>query len=110
MMPYIRNLHVHEFSEILSNAHCPVTLQIQFKAQFYHSQPDDIKDTGLDQKNSSWDKNKSDEFIKNIDQALLENINQTIIYHQSVNNVTQNDLDLIIENINKAILTSADKS
>ena len=69
MMPYIRNLHVHEFSEILSDAHCPVTLQIQFKAQAYHLQTEILNDTGIDQKHSSWDKNKYDEFIQNIDQA-----------------------------------------
>ena len=42
--------------------------------------------------------------------ALLENINRKIIEYQSTNNITQNNLDLIVDSLNNLILESADNS
>ena len=39
LMPNIVDLQVHEFSNILSDAHCPISLNIQFKTQINPSQP-----------------------------------------------------------------------
>ena len=42
--------------------------------------------------------------------AQLENINRKFIEYQSNNNITQNNLDLIVDSLNNLILESADKS
>ena len=110
IIPLINDFYVNDFSQILSDAHCPVSLEIKLQLPCEqehvnnHSSSDESKRVKL------WDETLKDEFLYNIDLNAFDKINENISCLRLERNITQNDIDCIVESFNKVIITSAEKS
>lgn len=106
LIPMISDFCVDEFSEVLSDVHCSVYLELIFGKSNFERYPE----THIEEKIKLWDKSKLDIFISNFDISNLDSINDHIMQLQTRDITSQTDLNNIVENFSNIILSSAEKS
>ena len=105
LLPSISDFCVKEFSDILSDVHCPVYLELclgQSHELLYEN-------TQNSKTEKLWDETNKENFIHNFDLEMLNDINEYISMIKT-NDITQQDLDNIIHRFNNLVITSAEKT
>ena len=106
-MPNILDFHVHEFSPLYSDAHCPVALTLNTEI---------IEDPSYPENNSSmsksklWKFDKSESFINNIDILKVAEIEMHLDKIQSKNNVCKEEIDNIVSEIGALFESTAQET
>lgn len=105
LLPPISDFCVEEFSDILSDVHCPVYLELclgQSHELLYEN-------TQNSKTEKLWDETNKENFIHNFDLEMLNDINESISMIKT-SDITQQDLDNIIHRFNNLVITSAEKT
>ena len=110
IIPLINDFYVDDFSQNLSDAHCPVSLEIELQLPCEQEHVINHSKRHESERIKLWDETMKDEFLHNTDLNAFDNINENISCLRLERNITQNEIDCIAESFNKFILTSAEKS
>ena len=110
IIPLINDFYVNDFSQILSDAHCPASLEIKLQLPCEQEHVNNHSSSHECERVKLWDETLKDEFLYNIDLNAFDKINENISCLRLERNITQNDIDCIVESFNKVIITSAEKS
>ena len=95
-MPNILDFHVHEFSPLNSDAHCPVALTLNTEITEDPSYPENNYSIS---KPKLWNSDKSESFINNIDILKVAEIEMHLDRIQRKNNVSKGEIDNIVSEI-----------
>ena len=104
ILPIIKDLRVHEFSCLLSDAHSPVSLSIDVNYKRKESKPK-CNSTFIKQK--LWESEKSEAFVNNIDILKVSDIEMRLDHLIDNKRVDGNEIDDIVRDIGLLFNTSA---
>ena len=96
MLPFITNLHVHDFCDLLSDVHCAVSLHVNI---FYE---DKSASTNLPKQERVrlWDNEKRDTFLNNVDSSEIESLSNKLTELKSKQQICQADMDQFVRSMN----------
>ena len=79
-LKHITNLQVLEFSKLLSDVHCPISIFIDHVKQFtcMRSSSNIIADKNVDKKPRRWENSKYIIFLENLDLELMNDLENSV--------------------------------
>lgn len=104
ILPIIKDLQVHEFSCLLSDAHSPVSLSIDVN---YERKESKSKCNSTTTKQKLWEPEKSEAFVDNIDILKVSDIEMRLDHLIDNKIVERDEIDDIVRDIGLLFNTSA---
>ena len=99
------HFQVHDFCELISDAHYLVSLNFSFQ----HARLQAHSENATEQIRL-WDSSKIDSFKTNINLEEIRSINENILQCMSFSQVSQKEIDDIVNKINTSLLSNAESS
>ena len=106
-MPNILDFHVHEFSPLNSDAHCPVALTLNTEIFEDPSYPENNYSMS---KPKLWNSDKSESLINNIDILKVAETEMHLDRIQSKNNVSKGEIDNIVSELGALFESTAQET
>ena len=101
----IEHFQVHDFCELISDAHYLVSLNLSFQ----HARLQAHSENATEQIRF-WDSSKIHSFKTNINLEEIRSINENILQCMSSSQVSQKEIDDIVNKINTSLLSNAESS
>ena len=98
VFPIIKNLQVHEFSSLYSDAHCPVSCTLTVNNELNQNVNNNNADCS-ETKYNLWNSKKKDNFVDNIDIINVSEFEMITFFQNDNAETSQNDIDEIISYI-----------
>ncbi|MCW4346540.1 MAG: reverse transcriptase domain-containing protein [Candidatus Thiodiazotropha endolucinida] len=105
LLKFVSQLNVTEFCSLLSDAHCPVALCLN-----YCTVPDKSSEGGESSRLKLWDTDKVDQFREKVACLELARVLEKLICLENQNGITQSDIDLTVDSINDIFTAAAECS
>ena len=104
--PVVKCLNVHNYCHLLSDAHNPVTLELNLSTFVANT----IYQNSMGSRTRLWDASKADIYKANFDQRNVNYLMSSLLELENRESVQQSDVDTIIETLNKMFLVAAEET
>ena len=104
-MPVVKCLNVHNYCHLLSDAHNPVTLELNLSTSVAKT----IYQNSMSSRTRLWDASKADIYKANCDQRNVNYLMSSLLELENRESVQQSDVDTIIETLNKMFLVATEE-
>ena len=108
MLNLVICLNVLDYCSLLSDSHNPVCLELNFNGNCINGEPEN--GISMQTRVKLWDSNESEHFSFNLAYQKINNIVNELSELETQENVSQTDINVILENISDVFLSSAEKS
>lgn len=93
----IEDFQIHDFSSLFSDAHCPISLELNVQFHLQNRNKPVRKETH--KKPVLWEPDKTETFIENFDVARAAEIEAKLDNLLATNNISKNDIDDLVTHI-----------
>ena len=108
MLNMVAGLHVQDYCSLLSDSHNPVSLELNFNSKWLMDER--VIGETTQKHIKLWDQEKSELFCSNLSYQKINNVVEGLSDLETRDNITQNDINLVLENISDVFLSSAQNS
>ena len=105
MFSYLQNFSIFEFSNLYSDAHC--ALSINLNVNFKNDHPKISTEAVNTVKTKLWNTDKADQFVQNIDIDAVTIIDKKLDMLLETDEISQSDVDCVVNDIGNIFKDSA---
>ena len=105
MFSYLQNFSIFEFSNLYSDAHC--ALSINLNVNFENDHPKISTEAANTVKTKLWNTDKADQFVQNIDIDAVTIIDKKLDMLLETNEISQSDVDCVVSDTGNIFKDSA---